>query len=39
MLIAKKKRVRDIASIALGFGILFMGMGGLCYSHETSSRS
>ncbi|WP_195429622.1 Na/Pi cotransporter family protein [Clostridium sp. D46t1_190503_E9] len=27
MLIAKKKRVRDIASIALGFGILFMGMG------------
>ncbi|EOR26546.1 MULTISPECIES: Na/Pi cotransporter family protein [Clostridium] len=27
LLVAKKKRVRDIASIALGFGILFMGMG------------
>ena len=27
LLIAKKKRVRDIASIALGFGILFLGMG------------
>lgn len=27
LLIGKKKRVRDIASIALGFGILFMGMG------------
>ncbi|WP_411169436.1 Na/Pi cotransporter family protein [Clostridium sp. MB05] len=27
LLVAKKKRVRDLASIALGFGILFMGMG------------
>lgn len=27
LLIAKKKKVRDIASIALGFGILFLGMG------------
>lgn len=27
LLVAKKKRVRDIASIALGFGILFLGMG------------
>ncbi|MGL5151721.1 MAG: Na/Pi cotransporter family protein [Clostridium sp.] len=27
LLVAKKKKVRDIASIALGFGILFMGMG------------
>lgn len=27
LLIAKKKKVKDIAYIALGFGILFMGMG------------
>ncbi|MBS5939858.1 Na/Pi cotransporter family protein [Clostridium sp.] len=27
LLVAKKKKVRDIASIALGFGILFLGMG------------
>lgn len=27
LLVVKKKRNRDIASIALGFGILFMGMG------------
>lgn len=27
LLVAKRKRVRDLASIALGFGILFMGMG------------
>ena len=27
ILIAKKKRIKDIACIALGFGILFLGMG------------
>ena len=27
LLVAKKKKVRDIASIILGFGILFVGMG------------
>ncbi|MBE6053437.1 MAG: Na/Pi cotransporter family protein [Clostridium sartagoforme] len=29
LLVAKKKKVRDIASIALGFGILFLGMGAM----------
>lgn len=29
LLIAKKKKVRDIASIALGFGILFLGMSAM----------
>lgn len=29
LLIAKKKKVKDIAYIALGFGILFMGMGAM----------
>jgi len=27
LLVAKKKRIRDVASIILGFGILFVGMG------------
>ena len=29
LLIAKKKKVRDVASIVLGFGILFLGMGAM----------
>ncbi|MBD7914881.1 Na/Pi cotransporter family protein [Clostridium sp. Sa3CUN1] len=29
LLVAKKKKVRDIASIALGFGILFLGMSAM----------
>lgn len=39
MLVSKNKRVRDVASIALGFGILFLGMGMMSESMEPLAES
>ncbi|MGG7178039.1 Na/Pi cotransporter family protein [Clostridium paraputrificum] len=39
LLIVKKKRSKDIASIALGFGILFMGMGVMSSALQPISES
>lgn len=39
LLVAKKKRTRDIASIAIGFGILFMGMDLMGNSMEPVAES
>ncbi|MDV4150186.1 Na/Pi cotransporter family protein [Clostridium sp. AL.422] len=39
LLVAKKKKVRDIASIALGFGILFLGMGAMSTAMQPISEA
>lgn len=39
LLVAKKKKVRDIASIALGFGILFLGMGAMSTAMKPISEA
>ena len=39
LLIAKKKKVRDLASIALGFGILFLGMSAMSTAMKPISEA
>ena len=39
LLVAKKKRVRDLAGIALGFGILFLGMGAMSTAMQPISEA
>ena len=39
LLIAKKKKVRDLASIALGFGILFLGMSAMSTAMQPISEA
>ena len=39
LLVAKKKKVRDLASIALGFGILFLGMSAMSTSMQPISEA